>query len=365
MASGDFIDKRNTFLELLPNFSIKSYSEDLKSYYSYLEQYLPDYLYKYCSVSEYSIHNLVNTVACFTNPNLFNDLFDSGANLSREGAKERAYDINNAILKLNAFKDSSDEISSIYKELKEQSFFNENDYRVKLKILRQVLCKTENKNIIQNNHILSNIKMKTNRIYSNTGDSGTNRLFGDITDNVRILCLSESENNTLMWAHYGQNDSGFCIKYSKKDILNFLKSRNDIFMLPIYYTKTNEINLSVPFEASPLELLKFYMFKKDDWKYENEWRLIQYCPNYDYNPFFYENFVAALSAPCNVSDYNNINFITPEAVYLGVRFDIHQFEQKELRKYKNSFLAYIAHNYSKVKQLSICNSILGYYINSL
>ena len=53
MASGDFIDKRNTFLELLSNFSIESYSEDLKSYYSDLEQYLPDYLYKYCSVSEF------------------------------------------------------------------------------------------------------------------------------------------------------------------------------------------------------------------------------------------------------------------------------------------------------------------------
>lgn len=365
MDTQKHIESGSVFLDLISNFSIKTFPTDLSLYYSFLEQYLPQYLYKYCSVSEYSIQNLVNSVACFTNPNLFNDLFDSGANLSREGAKKRTYDINNAILKLNAFRDSSDDIASIYKELKKQSFFNENNYSVKLRILRQVLCKTENENLIRNNHILSNIKTKTNKIYSNTGDSGTNRSFRDITDNVRILCLSESENNTLMWAHYGQNDSGFCIKYSKGDILNFLKSRNDIFMLPIYYTKKKGDRLTVPFEATPLELLKFYMFKKDDWKYENEWRLVQYCPNYDYNPFFYGNFVAALSAPCNISDYNNINFIPPEEIYLGVRFDIHQFEQKALRKYKKSFLAYIAHNYSKVKQLSICNPILGYYINSL
>ena len=128
------IDSREAFLKLITNFSIESFATDLDLYYCFLEQYLPDYLYKYCSVSEYSIQNLVNSDACFTNPNLFNDLFDSGANLSKEGAKERTYDINNAILKLNAFKDSSDEIASIYKELKEHSFFIEKNYRIKLKI---------------------------------------------------------------------------------------------------------------------------------------------------------------------------------------------------------------------------------------
>lgn len=359
------IDKGKLFLALLSDFSVETYSEDLKQYYNFIERYLPDYLYKYFAISEYSIRNIIHNDACFTNPNLFNDLFDSGANLSRKGAKERLYDINNVILKLKSLKKSNNEINKIYQELEESNFFNDRNYRNKLAILRQILCKEENLALIRTNHILSGIKIKTEKIYSNTGDPNTNRLLGDIADNVRVLCLSESENNTLMWAHYGQNDSGICIKYSKKNILDFLNSRDDIFILPVCYMNKTSGFEHITLEESPLELLRHFMIKKEDWRYENEWRLVKYCPNYSYNPLFYRNFVAALSAPCSFPDYYNINFIEPEAIYLGVKFDINNLNNGELKQYQTDFLSYVEHYYSKFKYLSVCEPTLGYCINSL
>lgn len=365
MKNQNIIDKGMLFSELIKNFSIDSYETDLNLYYQFLEQYLPDYLYKYLSVSKYSITALINNTACFSNPNLFNDLFDSGANLSKTGAKERFNDINNAILKIKAFYKSNADVKFIYNELERNNFFYEHNYRTKHKLLREVLYKKENENIIRNNYILTEIKLKANQIYSNTGDPNTNRLFGDVTDNVRILCLSESENNSLMWAHYGQNDSGICLKYSKQNILEFLRSRKDIFMLPICYMKTKSSFDTVSLELSPLQLLSFFMFKKEDWKYEYEWRLVKYCPNYEYNPFFYKNFVAALFAPCSIPDHYDMDFIEPTAIYLGVKFDINSFEHEELKKYQENFLSYVAHNYSKIRTLSVCDATLGYYVNNL
>lgn len=365
MESKNTTNKGQQFLELSSIFSIDNYKNDLITYYDFLEKQLPEFLYKYCSVSEYSIPNLITNSACFTNPNLFNDPFDSGANLSRQGAKDRLHDINTAVLKLKTFKDSNNDIKKIYEQLDKKSFFQEKDYRKKLTILRQTLFQKDNEDIIRNNLILSGIKMKTDRIYSNTGDPNTNRKLGDIADNVRIFCLSESENNTLMWAHYGQNDSGFCVKYSKNSILEFLKSRDDIFMVPVCYTDRNQFLGDVPFEASPLELLKFFMIKKEDWSYEHEWRLIQYCPNYYYNPCFGSNLVAALSAPCSFPDYHNLSFVDPKEIYLGSKFDIHKIESEKLKDIQKDFFTYLENNYSKFKSLSICDQILGYYVNDL
>lgn len=365
LKNQNIIDKGKLFSELTKNFSIDSYETDLNLYYQFLEQYLPDYLYKYLSVSKYSITALVNNTACFSNPNLFNDLFDSGANLSKKGLKERTNDINNATLKIKALYKTSTEIKFIYNELEQNKFFDEKDYRTKHQLLRQVLCNKENENIIRYNNILSEIRFKMNQIYSNTGDQNTNRLFGDITDNVRILCLSESENNSLMWAHYGQNDTGICLKYSKQKILKFLKSRKDIFMLPICYMNTNFSFDEISLELSPLQLLNFFMFKKKDWKYEYEWRLVKYCPNYEYNSHFHQNFVDALFVPCTIPDHYDMDFIEPTAIYLGVKFDINSFENEELKKYQENFLSYVAHNYSKIRTLSVCDATLGYYVNNL
>lgn len=53
-----------------------------------------------------------------------------------------------------------------------------------------------------------------------------------IKDAVRVVCLSEVYDSMLMWSHYAQNHTGYCIEYDFEE--------NDMFyrhLYPVIYTK--------------------------------------------------------------------------------------------------------------------------------
>lgn len=115
-------------------------------------------------------------------------------------------------------------------------------------------------------------------------------------DNFRhrfhIGCLSEKNNSLLMWSHYANNHSGFCIKYSYKSLLQL-----NLYPLPILYTK--QISDIATFVLNNnFEGTKKALFEKSiEWKYENEWRIV--------------------ITSSEIKDYQEIAIPIPHAIYLG------------------------------------------------
>ena len=362
-------NKGKIIYDILGNITENNPQKDffITEYYEKIEELLPDYLYKYYSFSKYPVENLINQTACFTNPNLFNDPFDSGANLSHIGDKDREKDINEISLKLKIFDTLSPDIKYINGELEKQNFFKLIDYEQKYSILRNVFKNNSEK--LQENFFFIDCNNKINKNYFNTGDVGTNRQFGDTIDNVRIFCLSEKENNSLMWAHYGKNDTGICFKFSKQSLLNYLKGHKTdfLFLVPVYYS-TIPIAKDFPNSSeSEYEILRYFMIKNEDWTYESEWRFIKYCPNFDNNPFWGNNILAALSAPCKLAKNYILPFIEPESIYLGAKFNLDNIDipNSEKKKYQNVFLKYLRDNQNKIKFLSFCKHSFRYKISNI
>lgn len=358
--------------------------ELINQYYAEIERLLPNHLYKYYSYSQYAVESMSNEQACFNNPSFFNDPFDSGANLSHEGAKNRKKNIDDISLKLKILENNNSNIESINKKLEEKEFFTCNDYEQKKNILRDVFNGIkEDKKLMNNNLILNDVKTISETIYFNTGDKGTNPQLGDVDYNVRIFCMSESKNNTLMWAHYGKNDTGICLEYSKNDILNYMnKNKNNfLFLIPVYYTNEKLLQNLQYSSENQYSLLRYFMLKKRDWSYESEWRFVKYYPNLKYLNFedtnlFCSDIIPALSMPVQISDHDVLPFIKPKSIILGAKFDFsnldlqndnHSNKEKNesylKEKYESCFIEYLSKNQTKIKFLSFCDQLLGYYEN--
>lgn len=53
--------------------------------------------------------------------------------------------------------------------------------------------------------------------WMNILQNGLNDCMSTIKDAVRVVCLSEVYDSMLMWSHYAQNHTGFCIEYDFKE----------------------------------------------------------------------------------------------------------------------------------------------------
>lgn len=85
--------------------------------------------------------------------------------------------------------------------------------------------------------------------------------------------------NALMWAHYANEHSGFCIEYEfshNEFMRNNIKERIASRLLNIKYA-LNDKPFNVE-EKEPFTVSDAFLTKSADWKYENEVRLIQYKP---------------------------------------------------------------------------------------
>ena len=100
---------------------------------------------------------------------------------------------------------------------------------------------------------------------------------------IRSFCNGETEEalgNLLMWSHYADEHSGYCVKYKLSK--HFIKQdENDsfehMFLKPIIYRKDEEkVDIS---ELTTINTDLAFATKHESWKYEKEVRLIVYNPN--------------------------------------------------------------------------------------
>lgn len=101
-----------------------------------------------------------------------------------------------------------------------------------------------------------------------------------IDQNFYIGCLSEDHNNVLMWSHYAESHTGFCIEY---DFNRINLSEEQLLILPALYTDERS---PFPFgitsgmivdEQSTLkyEFILSLLMKDSAWSYEKEWRILR------------------------------------------------------------------------------------------
>ncbi len=106
-----------------------------------------------------------------------------------------------------------------------------------------------------------------------------------INDLFAVSCFSESPSNVLMWSHYANKHTGFCVEYD----FNTLIDKNGLdWLLPVVYSKDriplslDQFDFSDPQNVKAIfnsdliaDIALLFLVKSDIWEYEKEWRIIR------------------------------------------------------------------------------------------
>lgn len=112
-----------------------------------------------------------------------------------------------------------------------------------------------------------------------------------IRKSFRLSSLSESLSSPLMWAHYTNNHTGFCIEYD----MNRLAPGYKHGILPVIYSDERYDATEDFISLSGNQLMNLCLFKSSCWKYEKEWRMV-IPENIVTDGEYYADFKNAISA---------------------------------------------------------------------
>lgn len=258
-------------------------------------------LYKYYSVNEYSLNNITEGLICFNDLQRFNDPF--------EGIGDFFYNV--TLEEKNYWKSIGSDLPNHISE----RFADESKETLRFK--------------------------------------------------NRVLSLTSKYDNPLMWSHYANSHTGFCVGYSKDDIFKVCDKLDRI----TYVDKPNKVNVS-QFELNNIESLLFV--KSDEWKYEDEWRAIytlkeadvshlQYSENYekcfndkDSEKIYIMNGFASMGNQ-EVLEVNKhiLKQCKPKVIYLGLKVQPQDREQLlQLAKDKEIEVLQMAQERNSFKMVS-------------
>ncbi len=92
----------------------------------------------------------------------------------------------------------------------------------------------------------------------------------DLAQNIGLYCLSEVNDEILMWSHYADNHRGYCLMFAATDMTPFFGTAQQVTYsesLPVV-----DIANDSPHEKSEKTLLTKFC----DWGYEKEWRIVDH-----------------------------------------------------------------------------------------
>lgn len=127
-----------------------------------------------------------------------------------------------------------------------------------------------------------NDPLDTKFIIDNTKDTEVK----EILKKFKIRCFSGGEAtddknteplNTLMWSHYADEHKGIAIEY---DFTNLKKHENGFYFTKVDYSNTIVPNMEI---IEQTDYIKSFFTKDELWKYENEYRLITFEDNLDFD----------------------------------------------------------------------------------
>ena len=194
----------------------------------------PAYLFKYKSIDdnhlEYSSHIFTDNQLYFCAPEAFNDPFDCKFQLSLHGPQSKRRQFSEKILKKR------------YPDLNRKE--------------RRTTFSREGKNVIQ----------------PDFGEKTRKLMFKELNQ-WGICCLSEVNDDILMWSHYGNAHHGFCLAFSTQQgpVQLGVELPTEIAIpLPVKYSPQYPLVNPIIGKDMNATLLT----KANQWKYEQEWRII-------------------------------------------------------------------------------------------
>lgn len=211
-------------------------------------------------------------------------------------------------------------------------------------IIHKSLKRKKSNNQLLHKHELAqfNKELKAETHSLNTEIQNINKELSEnwekLISTLRILSMSTESNNTLMWSHYANHHSGAVLGF-KKCRNNFLENSNPVTyktrptkikkLFNSYFSQIiknpkliQEGSLSTLMDnalsAITLELLTEYFYiKKNDWKYEKEYRLI--LPE-----------SSSVITSINGIDTINFNATDLKTITLGIK--MHKSEEDKIKR---------------------------------
>lgn len=217
---------------------------------------LPKFIYKYrfFDKEEKAIEGLKNNSVHLSFVHNFNDPFDCVSILSYE-----------QIILTGLIKND--------KEI----FFNNYSDKVRNDMIKRILSGEKLSNIVFDhfgmdkktyNKFLNRYKEEFNNIVSSLGD--------EFKTQFLLCCFSAILNNNLMWSHYSNSHTGFCIEYDISKLPPNSPFKHSLY--PVIYTKKPLLAKlrSQDYTNSTKDMLTI-LNKNIDWRYEKEFRM--FCPS--------------------------------------------------------------------------------------
>lgn len=279
-------------------------NNDYAGYIQYLQENLPQKLYRYCSHTNQNIKTIISSKIHLSNPNKFNDPFDSLSQKVYSVYIDYYKKIDITIQKILYSQDRK--VRMLRDAILSRNILSRKiEYKEKFKILKEEYQKI----IIPNTDVgVEDIHIH-GILWEMEHFSGfTNRYLGDFVSDSGVFCLSEEKNNIIMHSQYGNAHSGFCIEYKTDNIIQDVQN-GKYFIIPLYYSDTIYTDYSEHIYSERLTYLwnlPQFMYKKKQWEYEKEWRIIKFGITEKLMDFDYINTIYLGSSFENI-DYSIAN----------------------------------------------------------
>ena len=110
-------------------------------------------------------------------------------------------------------------------------------------------------------------------------DNMEHQLSGKMANMFLVGCLCTDFKNRLMWSHYAESHTGFCVEYDYSEPTPSVLSNLPV---PVFYSSERPLvpwkaaleNTSENISEACTELMLGVLTKDSAWEYENEWRIL-------------------------------------------------------------------------------------------
>lgn len=221
-----------------------------------------DYFYKFMPC-ETAAAVLENCSLRWREPKQFNDPFDHQMSFNFPYTQEQ---FSSAI---------AEEVERLVYSDDEPVFIEQTKMSLMVQMLR------EHRDVIPKEEVLSTLKQgveESGELFQQYQDNINSLITNDLNQS-RVLCVSEKNDNVVMWSHYADSHAGVCIR------LQCIEEIDNTLLLakPVNYEKSfppfpslqehvKHLTGEVPIKFSEL-LYRVPYIKHEHWGYENEWRV--------------------------------------------------------------------------------------------
>jgi len=299
------------------NSDIKGKYENYDRLNGYINEYMPESLFRYRAATTYSIEALRCGNISVTKPCEMGDLFDS----------QIAVDIEQVVANIKTMEDSMDTVANHLYEGRPLPDFA---LQAVSPIIRRVVV--SNQDFLKGNLALKPMLKVFAGLFGKTLKKRAKTEYTRAIDVLRktgyIACFCEEVDKLTMWDRYADKHKGFALEYEFETLnarfqtINIVdkSKRHDYIILPVIYGEKYDSTPIVlhslmnsfvreqggenAYISHPDELwrIKGYLYKLADYEYEAEWRMI--------TPM-----IGVVPDACS---YSSVNVI-PKAIYYGAK----------------------------------------------